>query len=279
MSDDLETKSQQLLKWLEEHGGPVELQVASAFQRAGFAVSQGVHWLDPESSKLRECDLLAFRQRNIGVEGTHFAVATTFLVECKRSQYPWVAFVANDDDRFAKNEPYTVFSWVVDDLARELVLPDVAQLAKGRPSIYSDGPSAYSLVEARLGSAAQKNETNRAFNAVQQVLDATEARYAQVTKAKEKSRCHFTFPILVFDGFLYRYSLGTSGPELQQVPETTLFLRDRTLGSGIARVQVVTLRALEEFLARAKAQEGWIGDLAYKVVERRTEAKGAARGV
>jgi len=275
MSDD---QKKQILKWLDEHGGPVELQVASAFQRAGFTVSQGLHWLDLESSKLRECDLLAFRQRNIAVEGTHFAVATTFLVECKRSQHPWVAFVANDDDPFAKNEPYTVFSWIVDDLAREHVLPDVAQLAKGLPSIYSDGPSAYSLVEARLGTPAQKTEANRAFNAVQQVLDATEARYEKIIKAEGKSRCHFMFPILVFDGALYRYSLGTSGAELQQVPETTLFLRDRMLGSGMARVQVVTLRGLEGFLARAKAQEGWIGDLAYKVVERRNEAKDAARG-
>ncbi|HEU0074167.1 MAG TPA: hypothetical protein VFS30_09155 [Dehalococcoidia bacterium] len=263
MSGDLKKK---VSEWLDYHGGPVELQTARSFQEAGFNISQGIHFVDNLTQKLRECDLLAFMQQVVAPRGCPtFAVATTFLVECKRSKkHPWVAFVVKDQDHFG-NQAYSAYHWIMDKLARERIVDLIATQWDKVPTIYNDRPTAYSISQVNLGDkneAKHDDGSNRAFSAVAQLLDATEARLQRIEEAREPQRCHLLFPVLVFDGQLFEYSLGEAGPTLEETNETTLVLRNRPLGSGMARIKVVTLKGLSDFVSQARSMAEWLCKLA-----------------
>jgi hypothetical protein len=81
-----------LLDWLEQEGYSLEMRVAQVFQQAGFHVSQFETYLDPESNDLREVDVVASVNRQVG-DG--IVVFVAFFIECKyhRSK-PWVVFVS-----------------------------------------------------------------------------------------------------------------------------------------------------------------------------------------
>lgn len=81
---------EQVLKWLNETGFPLEMAAASAFRHAGFDVQQSATYIDPQSEKGREIDVLASDPDLIGF------VDLSVVVECKSSTKPWVVLTSND---------------------------------------------------------------------------------------------------------------------------------------------------------------------------------------
>jgi hypothetical protein len=59
-------------EWLEGEGFPLEMRVAAAFRKTGFDVRQSSFYMDPESGKGREIDVIATDPDYIGLVEIHF---------------------------------------------------------------------------------------------------------------------------------------------------------------------------------------------------------------
>jgi hypothetical protein len=81
---------EKVLQWLNETGFPLEMAAASAFRQAGFEVQQSATYVDPQSEKGREIDVLASDPDLIGY------IDLSVVVECKSSTNPWVVLTSND---------------------------------------------------------------------------------------------------------------------------------------------------------------------------------------
>jgi hypothetical protein len=71
-------------KWLNGQGYPLEMRTASAFRQAGFEVRQSTLYRDPETGKSREVDTLAIDPDVLGI------LRISFVVECKATTKPWI---------------------------------------------------------------------------------------------------------------------------------------------------------------------------------------------
>ncbi len=265
MPEDLKTK---VRHWLERHGAPVELKTARVFQSADFGITQGLHYVDQTTGKIRECDLLAHTYKNSGGSPS-VTVCVEFLIECKRSKKcPWIAFTIRDQE-ISSNTEVSPYSWVMDDLARKELADRIAFRWSDMPNIYGDGPTAYSICQAKVGERNEREIEEAPFGATEQILDALESRMETIGKGALPNSRHLLFPVIVFDGALFEYSLTNGTERLERRSEITLLLRGRSLSvgdkrrvSGAARVKVVTLDSLVDFVARAKAMASWICGLA-----------------
>ena len=260
MSESLKRK---VRDWLDKHGGPVELRTARAFQQAGFDITQGSHFVDLSTGKTRETDLVAHRHQSSG-GAESVTISTDFLIECKRSRHPWVAFSIEDHElnRDSSLAPYT---WIMDDEARRRLAPTLAQQWGQFPGIYDDGPTAYSISVAKLGCKGDEAP----FNAASQLLDAVAFRMQRRADIAFERSYYLIFPILVVDGPLFQYSLTGEGDALEEREVLTLVLRDveltasgRRKMAGFARVKVVSLNSLADFAERAIGMSKWICDQA-----------------
>jgi hypothetical protein len=81
---------EQVLKWLTETGFPLEMAAASAMRQAGFEVRQSATYVDAQSEKGREIDVLARDPDLIGF------IELSVVMECKSSSKPWVVLTADD---------------------------------------------------------------------------------------------------------------------------------------------------------------------------------------
>jgi hypothetical protein len=96
MTNDLTTK---LREWLATEGYPLELTVGRSFQKAGWEIFHGQHYLDPESAKLREIDVHASSGPYVGAKKGMGMVSVHLLCECKVSQdKPWIVFTSYQGD-------------------------------------------------------------------------------------------------------------------------------------------------------------------------------------
>jgi hypothetical protein len=66
------------------------MQTAAAFRAGGFEVRQSSHYVDPESGKGREIDVVALHPDVYG------AVEIAFIAECKTSKTPWCLLSSQD---------------------------------------------------------------------------------------------------------------------------------------------------------------------------------------
>jgi len=81
---------EQVLKWLNETGFPLEMAAASAFRQAAFEVQQSATYVDLQLEKGREIDVLARDPDLIGF------IELSVVVECKSSTKPWVVLTSDD---------------------------------------------------------------------------------------------------------------------------------------------------------------------------------------
>ncbi len=107
---DLETK---VLKWMNSTGFPLEMAAANAFRHAKFEVRQSSTYVDPESGKGREIDVVVTDPDWIG------AVDIGFVLECKSSARPWV--VLRSDDAFANYNRFSAFAPMTESARAALV--------------------------------------------------------------------------------------------------------------------------------------------------------------
>lgn len=271
MSDDLKER---VSKWLEQQGYPLEMRVAQELQQAGFAdrVSVGSFYEDPHTGKYREVDVVAYHlQTGVKPSSTmSFNVLVSFLIECKKSTKPWVAFVV-DDSPLNANEMGSVYHWPMTEVARDRIGDYLMfRWSEIGGTFYAPGATAYGLVEAAtIGpnpqdakEASQKvmgtgNASNRAYDGLQQLLNALDARLKMLNDVERSSnmsdrkRGTVCVPVLILDGPLFECRLSGGVLDLTQVEQTTVVFRDRVVGFGVPRVLVVTANRLEQFARSA----------------------------
>src|SRR6476469_3471123 len=65
--------------WLDKQGFPLEMRTASAFRAAGFDVRQSSYYVDAETGKAREIDVIAYDPDPLMLGLTRIV----FVLECK----------------------------------------------------------------------------------------------------------------------------------------------------------------------------------------------------
>jgi len=228
----LQTK---LEDWLREQGYPLEMRAARTFQKRGWFLHHSRRYKDPNLSKEREIDLLAFNDDPTKRVHGHF------VIECKWSpQKPWVLFMATQQSL----NPAGHFNST----------PSTASITKEIQSLKSEDVSAfplfagiqegYALVQAFSKDAA----IDAAYSAVQGAIAA--ADYFARDMSETTSHRIIYVPTVLLDGDLFRCSLSENGDVTVQPLEIGVLLYNTADYSRC--VHIVRESALEKFIDNAE---------------------------
>jgi len=220
-------------EWLETQGFTLEMRTAAAFRAAGFHVRQSSIYVDADTGKSREIDVLAIDPDNLGV------LDIRFIVECKSTKKPWV-LLCSPDTTVGYNR-ISAFA-AVSKKVRDVFINRLGGFLEKFSWLRKDGLIGYSvrqaLSEADIAYAAAATLAGVCKNFV----SGSDGKYASVL-------C-FGFPVIVIDGPLIRCWLAESGEvQLEEVDhgEFLFFLGD--FGTCI---RVVTAGCLAAFTLEAK---------------------------
>ena len=188
-TDDLQ---EELKKWFNSTGFPLEIECARAFLRAGFAVENSAVYPDPETRKGREIDVLAYRRDATG------CFSSMFAVECKASDKPWV--VLTNKNRHTKFGGLWIAT--LSRMAREAMGPHVIQYLQAYEEILGPSVGGYALKQAFSGKSDQ------AYTASIGALKA-----ATSVLLDQDTDISFGFPTIVVSTPIYEYSEDSSGKQ------------------------------------------------------------------
>jgi hypothetical protein len=223
--------------WLGEQGFTLEMRTAAAFRAEGFEVRQSSHYIDSESGKGREIDVIAHDPDSIGI------IDIIFVVECKSSKKPW-AMLCSPDTLVGYNR-YHAFG-VLSKKAIEALVTREVELFERWPWLKKDGVAAYSVRQVFSDSDA-------AYAAAVTVAKASDSWIRQPDSAYSTPYV-FAFPILVVNSPILQCTLAEDGQiEVAEVSEGEwLFFAKLPEWFGTC-IRVVSLEHLPTFVREAKA--------------------------
>lgn len=187
--DEIDRK---LKEWFNSTGFPLEIECARAFSRATFAVEHSAAYVDPETEKGREIDLLAYERDATGCFNIVFAV------ECKSSDKPWV--VLTNRDQYTRYGGLQIASY--SRSAREALGQHVGEFVKAYRDVFGEFSGGYSLKQAFAG------KTDQAYAAS---VGASKA--ASWIAGKDEMGLVYGIPIIVVNAPIFEYSEGPYGEQ------------------------------------------------------------------
>jgi len=233
---ELESK---IIKWLDEQGYPLEMQIARILKQVGFSVSMGDIYDDFETGTSREIDVTAAKW----ITGDLWNIQICFRIECKLSRdKPWVVFTAK------KMPEYSVGSLICSNFYREFLFETLADplwkqklferqlfrkiyIGHGITRALSEGVDVpYKAVMSAVKSALAK-----------------ELEIDNIPKGRmEGSQYVIVIPVVVFDGELFEVKLDDNGEmDITHVSQSVINWKMTPTRESL--VSIVTLEGFDEF--------------------------------
>lgn len=259
---------------LMKTGFPVELEMISCLNFRGWRPTPHEYYFDYEESKAREIDIIASRYPM--KYAPNFDVFTLLAIECKKSETnAWIFFNAPLKGHFICEGQYA------DYLRSQNALESfslVSHLLSHLPHYRKSTLLAVSYTQVQLRKKGEryvrlKDEIFEATNQVTKYVSYEIERYLEAYRKGhyKPESCVFIFPIIVFDGKLYRATLTKGLVSLRRVKHImlTTFHRPRYSTRRVAfYIDIVTreyfpiyLSILEKEIATLNNKIGKIRDI------------------
>jgi len=199
----------EIKKWLENTGFPLEMKAADVFREQGYDVRQSFVVKDMQEEKPREIDVIA----NFPYELDRGMIRITCVLECKSSRQPWLVFHADDVlSGYSKLHSFAVLS---DDARAAFVEVLFSNKEKYKPewSYFSDS--------TKCGYALRQPMTDKdtAFTAAMNVLKAAR-NIVQPRHGRPLHDIDIAFPIIVVDTPIFECRTVDGEILIKEVPHS-----------------------------------------------------------
>lgn len=207
-----------ILKELAKTGYPTEILAARELQSDDWGIIHNPAYIDERDHASREYDIRAFKRWEVQSATTEFYIGVSLLVECKKSEKPWVFFTTPESDflhrqgeyikgcsgqkRIIRSKHYSE-AYVADDELAEF------------HHYFQSGHLARSYHEPFKGKE-RGDYSPMIFDAIMSCVKAT--LFHLSGRGFDKSLSLY-YPVIIFDGNLFSADVrSTEDIELQEVP-------------------------------------------------------------
>jgi hypothetical protein len=243
MSD--ESLESRIRSWLAKQGYPFELHVGRILRSAGWGIEHAQLFADPETSKVREIDIVASIQTGQPDKGV---VSIHWAIECKSAvDHPWVVFTSKGpSEGISPSAPY-----FAPGMIGTAVMVDAMELGKLTPTYQVTGPIGHGVVRA-FGDG-KSGDPSGAYSGL---LGATAAANALarangtfwLQHAGDVAILNVFMPAVVIDGSLFEMELTDEGDEiLREVGRSLVWCRNPGGNAEASLVNVITVAELSRF--------------------------------
>lgn len=215
-----------ILDWIKKGGFPLEMKVAKSFIKAGFDVVQSVYYMDIESEKLRETDIIATKSLLINRVWVNIA----FVIECKSTlEKPWVILI-NDGLKYYHDE----LPIYITNNGRKFI-----EATKKNDEYRSDflfrnrRKIGYSLV-----TAFNKEGKEPSYEAIQSLTKACEY-FMKESNNKRDYQMNIYLPIVIVEGLLFNATLAQNEEiQIEQVNNSEIQITRSFHSFGDANLRI-----------------------------------------
>lgn len=250
MSKEQQNIEDNLLKWLNEEGYPLEFETAKIFASYGFSTFQGQYITDYKTKTPREIDVIAKVTRDVDKSFLRISHA----VECKWSEdKPWIVFT----DQSARITPGAC---IAQSIATKLMDAILWYLA-GDKDVQNLDLFKTPTRPGFNGRQAFSKQSDLVYSALQSVVSASYSKMNDYEKYHKKPEDSISFgvfvrPLIVIKGRLfesfYDHSDGKMG--IKEQNKIRLYWRGAEAWNLHSTIDIVTINHLPQYVKKLGAE-------------------------
>ena len=297
-SKQLASKKSEIERVKEEimkSGLPLEIEISEILKQNGWSVDNQSHYFDEQHEKARQIDIIATKSFRSKTSQFFDEISIKLIIECKKSSKPWLFYAVEKgvDSSFATSEElafvnYALYvkNWIKlkkEQKQQTKVTLTKEEMAEGLRIFFDQFNKLASLTHyyneygkeiglipyvafIKKGKENGKDELFEAKNQVIKALIYTTDLYQSTPNILKQSSIGFVYPIIVFDGKLYKcfkkrnveiqqikyiqYKTTHSRPKKQKVYlDTPNEIKEAFLkGADFYIIEIVTKNFFQDFL-------------------------------
>jgi hypothetical protein len=231
MNDTKDIKNT-IRNYLSEHGYPLEMFVAKEFRKAGFEVYQSSMYIDQETGKNRELDVIAYYPRVLGEIHFNFKV----IIECKYAKNPWILFSGeNKGFEDLKIDSFYCCNYAGSEMLNRLTLEDNFNEKTWFKLNLKLG---YGLTEA-IYSTREKEKVQTTYKAITTLINSLKHERAKDNAYTQKTFDVFV-PVIVMQGKLFECYLNESNEvEVNEINEGQLLYKSNVYPNVFPSIEII----------------------------------------
>jgi len=246
---------EKIVDWLGSQGYPLEMKVASKLRNSGFKVQHGSYYVDPETSKSREIDIICTKGDTV-----YGMVEIHFVIECKSTKRPWLLFSAE----YTREGLSPLRAMAIrSEKAGEFITDNAQNLYNAFTWVTKLGRVGYSITQA----FSERQDTP-----YEAILSAVKASVSLNIKNENqgvwKIPFLFAFPVIITASPLFECYLDENGNvNIQEIDEGLLYYDGKIDNYSGFCIRVVSESALETFKDDINTTSGYLIDLLKEDIE------------
>jgi len=223
-----------IVDWIKKGGFPFEMKVAKSFIKAGFDVGQSVYYMDVESEKFRETDIIATKSKLINNVWVNIA----FVIECKSTtEKPWVVLI-NDGLKYYHDE-LPIF--ITKNGLKFLNATKKNEEFKSDFLFRNTRKIGYSLI-----TAFNKEGKEPSYEAIQSLTKACEY-FVMESSNKRDYQLNIYLPIIIVEGLLFNATLSENEEiQIEQVDNSEFQITRSFHSFGDANLRIFDYSNLDQ---------------------------------
>lgn len=206
-----------ILKKLEEHGFPFEVELSQFLREKGWTVKNQSYYIDEESGKYRTVDIVASN-----LIKPKPLITVTLIIECKKSKKPWLFYLPEQE---STNESTDAFRKLIPLFQQRLLVGKTgdkqldASMEMLRRFLFNHYKDLYVKNLATIPFEPFQSGKSEVFEASMQVVKALTYHLEETQKTINRLSLKFVqvfFPVIAFDGHLYSYTMHEGKRRVQR---------------------------------------------------------------
>lgn len=229
--------TEKVTEWINSQGYPLEMKVASKLNDANFYIQQSVRYIDSQTLKSRETDVVCTYNDSLGINQIQFAI------ECKSTKKPWILFTS-------KNTTYNrLFAYAItSEKARTALVKHLEGLRTSLTWFAKEEQIGYSLAQAFTDGIDTPYEA-----VVSAVKASLFLRRANQENKFYTSPFFFVFPVVITSSPLFECYLDENGiMNVQEIQEGFLFFDGEFEEHSGTCLRIVSENAVDNFKKEMK---------------------------
>lgn len=223
-----------LMEWLNRHGYQLEMKLGKKMKEANFFTRNSVYYIDQDSNKFREIDVISQYKEHTGL------LNIFFVFECKSSKSnPYVLFTSEDTLHY-RNKLFS-FSYNSEE-SRDFLIEKDDEI-ENIPWLNKEGRIGYNFVQGF------KDNQSDTYQAVTGVLKAS--KYI-LNSIRFSDAYNFVFPIILVEGELFECYLDVNSETRFEEIQRGFLLEDISIEDSYSPcILVMKYDFLDSFLEEA----------------------------
>ncbi len=221
MADEKPLK-EKIIDEIGKTGFPTEIRSASILEQKGWGILHNPSYIDDTENISREFDIRAYKKWSFSVASTQYNIGTYLIIECKKSEKPWVFFTTPEKYQFTRLGDIIKWKYLDKKIFSDLY-SSVSYISDTSLKEYHHYFQKPYLARTYFEPFKNQSKNEASLMIYTAIMSSIKATLFHLKEPIPENWLHLYYPLIIFSGELFEANIDTENKlQVNEAPHIQL---------------------------------------------------------